>query len=275
MFLLILHRSLRWLAPVLFVVLLAGCTAEEALQQLSAEHRFRLGKSYFQDEDYLEAIEEFKVVSLQFGGTQWADDAQFYMAEARFARGEYILAAYEYDVLLRTMPASEYIRQARFRKATSYYESSPSSTLDQEFTRKAIEEYQTFLEYHATDTLASAADSRIRGLTAKLAQKEFDSGIIYLKMSYNKAATYYFDLVLEKYHDTPFAEPAHIRKAEALINRKRFDEAETVLARFLQRYPSSELCPEADQLSRDARDGKAKKIQDTDSTRQGASSHGS
>lgn len=275
MFLLNLHSSLRWLSPVLFGLALAGCTAEEALQQLPAEQRFRLGMSYFQDEDYLEAIEEFKVVSLQFGGTQWADDAQYHMAEARFARGEYILAAYEYDVLLRTMPTSEYVRQARFRKATSYYESSPSYALDQEFTRKAIDEYQTFLEYHATDTLASLADSRIRELTAKLAQKEFDSGIIYLKMSYNKAATYYFDLVLEKYHDTPFAEPAHVRKAEALMNRKRFDEAEMVLARFLDRYPSSGLRPEAEQLLHDARDGKSRKIQGADSTRQGAPSHGS
>lgn len=263
-------------APLFVILLLApafwvGCSTEEALQQLSAEQRYKLGMSYFNDEEYLEAIEEFKVVTLQFGGTQWADDAQFAMAEARFVRGEFILAAYEYDVLLRTMPTSEFVRLARFRKATCYFESSPSADLDQEYTRKAIDEYQTFLEYHGTDSLAAMADQRIRELTAKLAQKDFDSGIIYLRMSYNKAATYYFDLVLEKYHDTPFAEPAYVRKAEALVNRKRYDEAELVLTRFLDRFPGSALRQEAEQLLQSARDGKKTKPADVAPPPQGAS----
>ncbi len=264
-------RHNRWLFLIVLGALLAGCSSEETVQPLSAEQRFRLGMSYFQDEDLIEAIEEFKVVTIQFGGTQWADDAQYYMAEARFLREEYILAAYEYDVLTRTMPTSEYVRMARFRRATCYDLSSPGIHLDQENTRKAIDEYQNFLEYHATDSLAVVADRRIRELTAKLAEKEFNNGLIYLKMSYNKAATYYFDLVLEKYHDTPFAEPAHVRKAEALINRKRYDEAIPELTRFLERYPSSGLKAEAEQLLQSAREGQQTKPAATPSVRQGAS----
>ncbi len=266
-----LNRKLFVVASLVVSALWTGCSTEEALQQLSAEQQYRLGMSYFQEEDYLEAIEEFKVITLQFGGTQWADDAQFSMAEARFVRGEFILAAYEYDVLLRTMPTSEFVRLARFRKATCYFESSPSPDLDQEYTRKAIDEYQTFLEYHGTDSLAAMADQRIRELTAKLAQKDFESGMIYLRMSYNKAATFYFDLVLEKYHDTPFAEPAYVRKAEALVNRKRYDEAELVLSRFLDRYPSSTLRQEAEQLRQNAIEGKKEKPAGVAPTTQGAS----
>jgi outer membrane protein assembly factor BamD len=248
-----------------------GCATDEAALPLSAEQRFKLGMGFFREGDYLEAIEEFKVVTIQFGGTQWADDAQYYMAEARYLREEYILAAYEYDVLVRSMPTSEYLRMARFRKASCYDLSSPGVALDQENTRKAIDEYQTFLEYHAADTLAPVADRRIRELTAKLAEKEFNNGIIYLKMSYNKAATYYFDLVLERYHDTPFAEPAHVRKAEALINRKRYDEAIQELNRFFSRYPASSLNAEAQQLLQAAREAKDMKPPTTARTTQGGS----
>jgi outer membrane protein assembly factor BamD len=238
---------------------LAGCTADETAVPLPAEQRFKLGLSFFQDEDFLEAIEEFKVVTIQFGGTQWADDAQYYMAEARFRREEYILAAYEFDVLTRSMPTSEYVRVARFRKASCYDLSSPGVALDQANTRKAIDEYQNFLEYHAADSLAPVADRRIRELTAKLAEKEFNNGVIYLKMSYNRAATHYFDLVLEKYHDTPVAEPSLVRKAEALINRKRYDEAIRELNRFFDRYPASPLKAEAEGLLKAAHEGKQAK----------------
>lgn len=264
-----LRLNLAIVIPMLFAVV--GCTPDEVDLPLSAEQRFKLGMGFFVDEDYLEAIEEFKIVTIQFGGTQWADDAQYYMAESRFLREEYILAAYEYDVLVRSMPTSEYLRMARFRKASCYDLSSPGVALDQENTRKAIDEYQTFLEYHAADTLAPVADRRIRELTAKLAEKEFNNGIIYLKMSYNKAATYYFDLVLERYHDTPFAEPAHVRKAEALINRKRYDEAIQELNRFFSRFPTSALRAEAEQLVQSARDGKQSKPETTARTTQGAS----
>jgi outer membrane protein assembly factor BamD len=264
-----LTHSLAFVTAILFG--LAGCAPDEATLPLSAEQRFKLGLGLFRDEDYLEAIEEFKVVTIQFGGTQWADDAQYYMAEARFLREEYILAAYEYDVLVRSMSTSEYLRMARFRRASCYDLSSPGVALDQENTRKAIDEYQTFLEYHAADTLAPVADRRIRELTAKLAEKEFNNGVIYLKMSYNKSATYYFDLVLERYHDTPFAEPAHVRKAEALINRKRYDEAIQDLNRFFSRYPASPLRTEAQQMLQSAREGKDAKLPTTARTTQGAS----
>ncbi len=255
-----LNLRLRQLSFVLVATtMLVGCASEETAQPLSAEQRYRLGMAYFQEEDFLQAIEEFKIVTIQYGGTQWADDAQYYMAESRFRREEYILAAYEFDVLVRSMPSSEYVRMARFRKARCYDLSSPGVALDQEYTGKAIDEYQNFLEYHAADSLAPIADRRIRELTAKLAEKEFNNGIIYLRIGYNKAATYYFDLVLEKFHDSPFAEPSHVRKAEALINRKRYDEAILELTRFLDRYPSSTLKDEANTLLTAAREGKASK----------------
>jgi outer membrane protein assembly factor BamD len=235
--------------------LLLGCGSSEATKQLSAEERFGLGMKAFQDEDYLAAIEEFKVVSLQYQGSRVADSAQFYMGECRFRREEYILAAFEYDVLLRTMPSSIFVSRARFNRATCYYELSPKSILDQNYTRKAIDEYQAFLEYHPTDTLVSLAERRITDLNTKMAKKDFENGMIYMYMEYYKAATYYFDLVLDKYHDTQYAEPALLKKAEALTYRKKFADAKEALGKFREKYPSSVLKPDADKLNSDIETG--------------------
>ena len=243
--------------------LLTGCGSKEAIKQLSAEERYELGMKDFKNEDYLEAIEEFKVVSLQYQGSSVADSAQFYMAECRFLREEYILAAFEYDVLLRTMPGSTFASHSRFRRATCFYRLSPKAILDQDYSRKAIDEYQAFLEYYPTDTLVSLAEQRITELNTKLAQKDFENGITYMHMEYYKAATYYFDLVLDKYHDTQYAEPALLKKAEALTDRKKYTEAKEALDKFREKYPSSVLKSDADKLNSDINAGiqeqKAKK----------------
>jgi outer membrane protein assembly factor BamD len=237
----------------LFVLLVfsSGCGSDEATKQLSAQERFALGMKAFKSEDYIAAIEEFKVVSLQYQGSKVADSAQFYMAECRYVREEYILAAFEYDVLLRTMPSSIFVSRARFRRATCYYELSPKSNLDQNYSKKAIDEYQEFLEYHPTDTLATVADQRINELNTKLAKKDYENGNTYMHMEYYKAATYYFDQVLEKYHDTQYAEPALLKKVEALVNRKKYADAKEAVEKFCAKYPTSTLKSDANQLRTD------------------------
>lgn len=242
---------------------IVGCGSEEATKQLSAEERYDLGMKAFKDENYLDAIEEFKVVSLQYLGSKVADSAQFYLAECRYLRDEYILAAFEYDVLVRTMPSSIFVSRSRFRRATCFYKLSPNSILDQNYSKKAIDEYQAFLEYHPTDTLVSLAEQRISELNTKLAEKDYENGMTYMHMEYYKAATYYFDLVLDKYHDTQYAEPSYLKKAEALTNRKKFADAKETLEKFRTKYPSSLLKSDSDRLNSDIeaglRDEKTKK----------------
>ena len=234
---------------------IVGCGSEEATKQLSAEERYGLGMKAFKEEDYLEAIEEFKVVSLQYIGSKVADSAQFYLAECRYLREEYILAAFEYDVLVRSMPSSIFVPRARFRRATCFYKLSPNSILDQNYSRKAIDEYQAFLEYHPTDTLVSLAEQRINEINTKLAEKDYENGMTYMHMEYYKAATYYFDLVLDKYHDSQYAEPAYLKKAEALANRKKFADAKETLDKFRAKYPSSILKSDSDRLRSDIEAG--------------------
>jgi outer membrane protein assembly factor BamD len=250
-----LRNKLFLFSSVAFLTLIVGCGTSEAVKQLSADERYELGMKAFKNEDYLEAIEEFKVVALQYQGSKVADSAQFYMGECRFLREEYILAAFEYDILIRTMPSSSFVPRARFRRATCYYELSPNPILDQNYTKKAIDEYQAFLEYHPTDTLVPQAEKRINELNTKLAKKDFENGVTYMHMEYYKAATYYFDVVLDKYHDTPYAEPAMLKKAEALAQRKKYADAKEALEKFRDKYPTSALRSDADKLGADIDSG--------------------
>ncbi|MCI0708289.1 MAG: outer membrane protein assembly factor BamD [Ignavibacteriae bacterium] len=233
-------------------MILGACgSSDELVQQIPVEERFAEAMQLFEDEDYLDAEKEFRVITLQFPGTILADDAQFHLGECRYLYGDYILAAYEYDVLLRTMPTSEFASRARFRKADCYYNLSPESYRDQDYTRKAIDEFQAFLEYYPTDSLAGLAANRIHEMNTKLARKEYENGETYIKTNSYKAALYYFELVLEKYHDTPYAELAQLKKAEVNFLRKRYSDAKTDIDLFFQRYPESDSKATAEKLRND------------------------
>ena len=224
---------------ILFLSLLISCKSSDVEKTLTAEERFEIGMKEFQDENYIEAINEFSVVTLQYPGSSVSDDAQYYLGECRFFREEYLLAAYEYEALKRNMPASPLIPKAQYKIASSYYNLAPESPLDQTYSLKAIDEFQAFIEYYPTDSLVAEAEAKITELRDRLAEKEYQTAIIYMKMEYYKAATFYFSNVLENYHDSKFAEKSFVGKIESLVKRKKINEAVSESDKFFKKYPGS------------------------------------
>jgi outer membrane protein assembly factor BamD len=234
---------------VILAVVAAGCgSSEKAVTSMSAEERFAHAKALYDDGDYLEAINEFTVITLQYQGSAHAADAQFYLGECRFQRGEYLLASFEYGVVKRNYPASPRAQEAQYKLALSYYELSPLYYLDQQYTKKAIDEFQTFVEYYPTNPLVADADAKIKDLTNRLAKKQYESARLYTTMEYYKAALLYYDDVIERYHDTEYAPLAYLDKTELLLSRHRYREARETLEAFTARFPQSVLQSRADTL---------------------------
>lgn len=227
---------------------LAGCGSSEQVTNLTVDQRFARAKALFDKEDYLEAINEFTIITLQFQGSQYASNAQYHLGECRYNRGEYLLAAFEYGLMKRSYPASPLVPDAQYKLAMSYYMMSPRSSLDQQYTKKAIDEFQSFVEYFPSHALAPDADAKIRELNTKLAKKLYEAARQYLTLERYKAAMQYFDDVIEKYHDTEYAPLSYLDKAETLIDRKKYSSAAFELGRFLTRYPNSVLRGRADVL---------------------------
>jgi outer membrane protein assembly factor BamD len=239
----------RVLLPVLLAaLLLAGCGSTKELAPPTVEERFAKARELYDDGSIQDALNEFTVITLQFQGSALADDAQYYLGECRFAREEYLLAVFEYQQLIRNTPASPLVADAQYRIGTCFFRLSPKSALDQQYTGKAIDELQSFVEYHPTHAEVPKAEEMIRELTTRLAGKAYEIGLQYDKLDYTKAAIFYFNDVIEKYHDTEFAPLAYLRKTELLFARERYAEAQAVIREFLERYPNSVFRGQADRL---------------------------
>lgn len=233
----------KWKVAIagLAVIALAGCGGSDVTRVMTVEERFAHAKALFDDEDYLDAINEFTIITLQFQGSAFAPDAQYHIGECRFQRGEYLLAAFEYSVVKRNYAASPRVPDAQYKIGLSYYNLSPKSSLDQQYTKRAIDEFQAFIEYSPGHPNAPDADMKIRELTTRLAKKQFDTARLYRTMEYYRAALFYYDDVIEKFHDTEFAPLSSIDKVELLISRNKYREAGVESKRFFERYPNSVL----------------------------------
>jgi outer membrane protein assembly factor BamD len=232
-------------------VFLQGCGSSGVTKMMSAEERLAIAKGEFDKKNYLEAIPEFEAIKLQFPGSSVADDAQFYLGECRFNKEEYLLAALEYQELVRTMPSSPLLPTSQYKIGLCYYNLSPKSSLDQRYTQRAIDEFQAFIEYFPQNELAPDAAKKIHELTSRLAQKVYDTAELYMNLEYYKSATVYFTTVIEKFHDTEYAEPALLGRAKSYVERSKYEDARRDIERFLDKYPSSAQIVEARALYND------------------------
>lgn len=241
----------KLLSIVLILFSFWGCSGTRDTTGFLPEEYFDYAMSLFNDEDYDIAVNEFQTILLQFPASTVNDDAQYYLGMTYFHRSQYLLAAYEFSKLIRDIPTSSFVPEAQFMLSESYYQLSPPFPLDQAYTKKAIEEFQAFIDFFPVNPKVDEAERKISELNNKLAEKEYTSAVIYEKMDYNKAAVEYYDVVIETYHDTKYAPLALYNKIQLELKRKLTPDALRDISEFLNRYPDDPRANEIAQLQND------------------------
>lgn len=232
----------------ILVLTLISCGSSIDTENMSAEKLYKEGKELFEEEDYLESQKVFDVIKLQYPASQYADDAQFYLSEIDFARDKFILAAFNYNLLRRIYPTSEYGKQSLFKRSMCYYKLSPSYERDQEYTRKAIESFQEFQYTYSGDSLTLESEKYISELRDKLAHKQFGIAELYSKLDDPKAALVYYNVVINNYDDTSYYEGAYFGKVRALVKMNKVDESKEVYRLYKNEFSDGQYLSEIQTL---------------------------
>ncbi len=244
------------LALILFVLDYA-CSTNVDTSGFTAEQHLQYAQKLLTDGDYEEAIHEYQQILLQYSGTSINDDAQYFLGMAYFKHEQYILAAYEFSKLIRDIPTSPFVQDAQFMLAESYYKLSPNYQLEQSYTKKAIREFQAFIDFFPKHPKVKEAEEKIKELNLKLAHKQFHSAEIYEKMEYYNAAMQYYTKVYETYHDTKYAPEALYRKIKILADEKHnTDKALREIEKFLSKYPNNDKTEEIKKIKSNLLKGK-------------------
>jgi len=239
---------------LLGIIILAGCGGRQPQPDWTAEEYYEYAKEKYDDEDYFDSITDFTVVILRYPGSTVADSAQFFLGMCHYYLEEFIISSAEFTKLINNMSRSPLVPDAQFMLAESYYEMSPRSALDQEYSLKALREYQLFLEDYPTHERNADAERKMYELREKQAEKTWNNAELYRKMMEFESSLIYYELVLERYYDTEYADDALYGKAQVHMDLEQFTEARDQLVLFKEKFPESDLLDKAERLLRKAND---------------------
>jgi outer membrane protein assembly factor BamD len=239
---------LKYIVFALIALLLISCSGTKDRKKWGPKEFFREAMEKYNDESYFEAVTDFSAILLRFSGSTIADSAQYFLGMSHYNMDEFILAAAEFERLVNAMNQSPLVPQAQYMLAQSYNDLSPRAALDQEYTLRAIREYQNFVEEFPSDSQKDKAEENIIHLRGKLSEKEYENAEIYRKMKEFKAALIYYDEVLSKYYDSKWADDALMGKIKTYIEMEDYDAALLEVAKFEQQFPKSLLVEETESL---------------------------
>lgn len=259
------------------LVMLAGACKNDSLIRRgdSLEVAFNKAKRIYDSGDYVDAANAFETVTRIARGTEYGEDAQYYLAESYYRSRQYLLAASEFDRFSGYYPRDERREEAEFKAAECYYNLSPRYQLDQAESYAAIERYQLFINRYPNADKVDEAAQRINELRSKLGRKIFSAAQFYDRTQQYRAAAIYYGLTIDKYPETKWAEQALVNQVRTYIayadnsirarQAERYQNALDAYEKFIQLYPQSKLRAEIENYRDDAQQ-KLDRIQRQQST---------
>lgn len=257
-----LTHKLSFLLLLTFVF--ASCKNDALIQRGdSVDVAYDKAMAFYEKEDYTDAAEAFETVIQIARGTEYGQDAQFYLAESYYNDGRYLLAASEYERYISLFPREDRRQEAQFKEAYCYYQLSPRFKLDQKYTRQAIEKFQLYNSRFSNSDKVDEAGEYISEMRSKLAKKLYYSADLYMRTDSYEAAIIYYDLTIDKYPETKWAQRALVDEIDAYNTyaersvpskqRERYQKAVETYEKFVQLFPEGDYREDAEELVDEAR----------------------
>lgn len=246
-----------------FLFLFTACQNDKLIKRGdTVDVAFGKAMALYEEEDFSEAADAFDTVTRLGRGTNYGQEAQYYLAESYYSGRRYLLAASEYDRFVSLYPQDPRRQDAEFKAAMSYYHQSPRYKLDQTSTRRAIERFQLFNNRFPDSELVPEAADRIDELRNKLARKSYEAAQFYVRTDRYRAANIYFDETIDQYPETEWAERSLVDQIQTYIayadnsiiarQAERYSNAIETYEKFLQLFPDSEYRSEVENLHDEA-----------------------
>ncbi|HLS94033.1 MAG TPA: outer membrane protein assembly factor BamD [Sphingobacterium sp.] len=257
------RRLVSLLVGALVFLMATGCKSR--FEKLRASNniamKYQEAVKYYEKKKYSKALVLFDDLMTKYRGQAEAEDLYYYTAYTNYRLRDYTSARYHFKNFATTYPNSPRAEECRFMSAYCFYVDSPRPSLDQENTRKAIDELQLFINLYPDGEKAKEAGELIQKLRDKLEQKAYANAKLYFDMGQPddyRAAVIAFESMLREYPDTRYAEEIEflILKSQYLFAQNsmpyrqeaRYNEAIDYYQSFVEHYPNSKFKREADDL---------------------------
>ncbi len=114
----------------------------------------------------------------------------------------------EFEKLMNDYPESEWAKASKFQIALSDSKRSTDAQYDQKITRAAVDEFKDYVDNSSNEGLSAAAKDQISQLREKEAENNFIVAQFYEKQKNFKAATIYYQSIVDEYKDSAWSSKA-------------------------------------------------------------------
>ena len=245
-----IERFARLLAILAGLVALAGCGASTLPRITSDDDRLEVAHRMHDEGRCAAAIELLKSYVASSAGTASVDEAIYLLGDCYLRTKDWALAQAEFERLLRDYPESDSAGSASFGIAEALVGQSRPRDFDQEFTGKAIEQWEHYLAGYPGHWRNEEARRSMLLARTRLAEKLMDTADLYLKLKLPEPARVYFQKVIDDYGDTWVRPQAEFGVAIAYWKMGRWVEAINRFRDIETRYQGQALAERAAQMRR-------------------------
>lgn len=246
-------------------ILLTSCRTEFERIRTSnnPEQIYEKSMAYYEAGEYVKAQTLFELVLNSFRGSAKAEELAFKYAYTHYHQASYLLAAHYFENFSNTYTSSDRREESDYMRAYANYLLSPSFRLDQEYTEKAIDQFQLFINTYPNSERVPSCNEIIDEMRAKLEMKRFEQGKLYFDLKNYSSAVTSFENLLKDFPETNNAEEIRflILKSAFLLaensfyelQAERYEQALDKYEDFRKKFPSSKYRSEARDMLNESR----------------------
>lgn len=205
----------------------------------SADKLYEVALAEFRERRFDNAAKAFEKLTLDLAARDpRLPLAYFYLAQSHNQLGEHLLAATTYNRLVDAFPQDTLVDDALYHSAKAYQREWRRPQLDATYGSNAITAYQSLLSSFPNSPFAPRANAELAKLDAWLAEKDYDTGYLYLKRKAYDSAIIYFKDVIRLHPNAPKTRDAHLRLLEAYRSIRYAEDARDLCADMRTKYPA-------------------------------------
>ena len=141
--------------------------------------------------------------------------AYYYLAQSQTKNGEYLLAAGTYNRLIDAFPQDTLVDDAFFLSGKAYQHEWRKPQLDATYGKSAVTAFQSLLAAYPDSPYGQRARNELTKLDDWFAQKDYDTGYLYLKRKAYDSAIIYFKDVIKLHPNARKTRDAYLMLLEA------------------------------------------------------------
>ena len=151
--------------------------------------------------------------------------AFYYLAQSQAKNGQNLLAAATYNRLVDAFPQDTLVDDALYLSGRAYEREWRHPELDATYGRSAIAAFESLLTSYPDSPYAKRAQDELTKLDEWLAEKDYNTGYLYLKRKAYDSAILYFKDVVREHPNARKTRDAYLRLLEAYRAIKYTEDA--------------------------------------------------